>query len=321
MANITGTQFDETLFGALGNDNIVALKGDDKVIGFWGNDRLYGDVKNVELNFINMDPTAPVVFTPMDNPLILDIFENHTVHAQIPDFGDDKIFAGWGHDKLYGDAKNFDINIEAPDNVADGVDASVTVLDLNITFGNDILFGGVGNDQLFGDVKDFNFFMKAGDAAGLDSNSSVQMGTNEIPEATFFREQFTAADFIGLPGMEITFGDDRLYGGYGHDDIYGDLKNFDLHLEGGSYTDGGWSNSFAFGQHITFGNDMLYGHQGEDRLYGDVKDLDLVMLGGDNGGNHVEGLYGFSLIMGHDELYGALEMMNSMEMLKMSQFS
>ena len=119
--------------GLLVIDKISALEGNDKIFAGWGHDNVFGDVKNVSLDFISQSTISPTIYD-----------STSAVHMLIPNFGNDKIFGGWGHDKLYGDAKNFDITIEAPDNVAAGVDASVKAEDLNVTFGNDKLFGGVG---------------------------------------------------------------------------------------------------------------------------------------------------------------------------------
>ena len=81
----------------------------------------------------------------------------------------------------------------------------------------------------------------------------------------------------------LTFGNDLLYGGFGHDDLYGDAKWMGLDFTAGNNSQDQapftitQTNAIVLFSDLVFGNDMLDGGSGDDRLFGDLKDFDIYL--------------------------------------------
>jgi len=116
MANLDGTNLDDTINGTPGSDRINGFGGNDTIAGNLGNDTIFGgdgdDILRGDLN-----QRSP----------------------QVDIGGDDIIFGGEGNDRIGGKGGNDQLFGEAGDDQIWGDD------------GDDILRGGIGNDTLTGD--------------------------------------------------------------------------------------------------------------------------------------------------------------------------
>ena len=155
------------------------------------------------------------------------------------DGGHDKLYGGYGYDYLLGGAGDDELR-------GDG--------------GRDNLFGGDGNDSMFGGYPDLTLYT----SWVIDENDYLYGGNgNDVINGE------AGSDVIyGEAGDDVLIGGDvftgsevnRVYGGEGHDFLYGGT--------GGVATDylyGGNGDDYLYG---LAGNDFLYGEGGLDRLYG-----------------------------------------------------
>ncbi|HEY9663966.1 MAG TPA: calcium-binding protein [Allocoleopsis sp.] len=112
MANLTGTNLNDTLKGTDSADTIYGWAGNDNIQGKKGSDSLFGDEGN------------DLVYGNQDNDYIAG------------SFGNDTLYGGTGHDTVYGGAENDLILGEAGNDMLYG------------EAGDDQLYGGDGNDYL-----------------------------------------------------------------------------------------------------------------------------------------------------------------------------
>ncbi|MGD1884144.1 MAG: hypothetical protein ACFB11_17765 [Paracoccaceae bacterium] len=122
--SITTPGNDQTVFGTITDDLIVALAGDDRVQGSEGQDTLLGGQSDDTLFGQSGD----------------DLIEGNTENDQLSGGdGEDTLLGGPGADLLFGGAGNDYLEGGSGTNSVSG------------DSGNDTLFGGRGNDRLWGD--------------------------------------------------------------------------------------------------------------------------------------------------------------------------
>ncbi|URD50264.1 calcium-binding protein [Chroococcidiopsis sp. CCNUC1] len=164
MANIFGTNLDDTLTGTDSNDRIYGKAGKDFIDGNKGNDLLYGGAGDDRL-------------LARDGRDIL-----------YGDEGNDYVDGGAGNDKLCGGAGDDSLFGDNDDDILYGNSGNDS---LNGYYGNDRLYGGDGNDYLTGSFGNDFVNGEAGDdtvngARGFSGSigSGASLGLGEIDTLT-----------------------------------------------------------------------------------------------------------------------------------------
>ena len=268
--------YDDTIYGATGNDTIMSGGG---------NDLIYGDSYDAE-NLFEQE------------------YESETY--------DDYIEAGLGNDTIYGEAGNNTIVFNANNEIIDETTGASSF----VGDGNDVVYSGQGTDALvfkgvsFKDLV-FNFdgedlIIKYGmDSANLDSTVRIvdYLKDENLTSSVKYivdtnSERFTIVD--NLSGFVINGTadkDNELNGSILSDTITG--GNLSDSIDGGKGNDtidGGDGNDTIFGGdgedyvlggngndeiHGGSGNDVIIGGKGKDKLYGDEGDNQFIFNAGD----------------------------------------
>ena len=152
MANITGTQGNDTLPGTFDADTLMGGQGDDVIFGYRGDDLLFG---NQGRDTLYGGQGQDTVFGGQDNDWITGDLGNDILLGNLGrdlllgNTGDDTLFGGQGDDTLYGGQ------------------------------GNDLLYGDLGDDFVSGDLGDDTIVAGQGadtfvGGAGVDTIVLVQ---------------------------------------------------------------------------------------------------------------------------------------------------
>ncbi len=290
MDTIYGGDKDDDIFGDLqtltiigtGPDNTVGEDtgfvfierntfnfGSDKLVGGKGIDKLYGDLK-----------TLTIVANGGDGALGFragEVFiEGSPFGPQSMKFGDDKLFGNDGDDKLFGDISQLTWTANAGGGTAFGEDAGhVTIAGLILKFGEDVLIGHSGEDKIYGDVESFSLTANGGD--NILAPDMVMTTADDVGQAEIDRNEFE-------------FGDDKLVGESGADQLFGDIDSLDFVANGGddvTAEDNATANdagvAFVNLNVLVFGADELFGGKGNDLfLVGDVNQFTWTANGGDD---------------------------------------
>ena len=254
--------YDDTIYGAAGNDTIKT---------YGGNDLIYGDSSEADIP--------------------LTIYDDETY--------DDYIEAGLGNDTIYGEAGNNTIVFNANNVIEDENGNQTIVGDGNDVVysgsGTDALvFKGVKYENLEITFEGNNLIIKYGmDLSKLDSkvtivdylkNGNFESSVKYIVDTD--NKRYAIADYIS--GFEITGIADKkntlngsslsdtitggnladvINGGAGNDYIYGKEGNDTINGGAGDdYIGGGEGNDVIYGG---AGDDIIVGGAGNDKLYGD----------------------------------------------------
>lgn len=310
--DITGTGFDDGIFGGDGNDNLAAGNGADTVEGGRGNDRIFGHGGADTLgggegdDLLHGGDGDDVMAGGVGN----DTFYVDTVNDQVVEL------AGEGSDTVrstvsYGLGANLEtLFLEGSANISGaGNTLANTIVGngganlltgeagddmLNGGGGNDTLLGGVGNDRLIGQEGDDVLIGGLGDDTYYINSAADQIVelAGEGWDAVFSTGDYVAHDNIDgiyLDGnlainatgnalnnyLSGNSGDNVLDGGVGDDA-----------LNGGSGADtliGGQGHDRLIGG---AGADVLRGGEGSDQLAGDAGD---DILNGGTGSDRLEG--------------------------------
>ncbi|GAB5451396.1 MAG: hypothetical protein Hals2KO_17240 [Halioglobus sp.] len=272
---LSGTAFADVISGLGGNDSIHGLQGDDIIRGGAGNDDITGG--------------------PGDDILRGEAGDD-TFHVAGYGDGFDKIVAEEGFDTLLGSAGHDFIGLKSMDYLSgleridggSGFDviggngddnildfSSIELLNIvavtggagddriNASGSGTIMFGQEGNDELIGGAGDDQFRVE-GLAHGFDS-ISAGMGFDQLIGSE-------THDLIGLSGLAITDGLERIDGVNGFDVVTGD--DFANHLD---FSATELSNIVALlgGS----GDDNITGSSGDDVIIGGAGDD--ILSGGD----------------------------------------
>lgn len=268
--------YDDTIYGAAGNDTIMSGGG---------NDLIYGDSYDAE------------------NPFEKE-YEGETY--------DDYIEAGLGDDTIYGEAGNNTIVFNANNQIVDETTGATSF----VGDGNDVVYSGQGTDALvfkgvaFKDLKfDFDgedLIIRYGmDSSNLDSTVRIigYLKDEKLTSSVKYivdnnQERFTIVD--NLSGFVINGTADKkneLKGSVLSDTITGgNLADYIDGGKGNDTIDGGDGNDTIFGGdgedyilggdgndeiHGGSGNDVIIGGKGKDKLYGDEGDNQFIFNAGD----------------------------------------
>ena len=270
--------YDDTIYGAAGNDTIVT---------YGGNDLIYGDSFDEENPFV--DPTEGETY-------------------------DDYIEAGLGDDTIYGEAGNNTIVFNANNTIQDGLTTSIVGDGNDVVYsgqGTDaLIFKGVKYEDLTITFDGDNLVIKYGmDSANPDSTVTIvdYLKDGNLTSSIKYivdtdDKRYTIAD--NLSGFEIngvadtrnelngsSLSDtitganfaDVINAGKGNDIIQGKEGN-DI-IDGGDgedIIDGGDGNDVIYGGN---GDDIITGGKGNDKLYGGAGNNQFIFLNDD--GNDV----------------------------------
>lgn len=248
--------------------------GNDKLFSDGGNDELFGDLESFKINVQSGSNGGQRA----DSSALLgsDISFFFGEPGSIPTdanginlrFGNDHLYGSFGQDKLYGDAKVFEIKLTSGGNSRDKGSFAIAYMapiDPGATlqpfiFGDDYLDGGFGNDELYGDAQTLTLHFTVG-------NSGTQNDART--------------------SQSIHLGNDVLIGDKGDDLLVGDVAFFNIMLTGGdnsktSVAFGNQDASAIYAGELLMGMDDLHGGDGNDQLYGDVKTFTINLKAGDN---------------------------------------
>ena len=221
----------DRLRGEDGSDRLLGGAGDDRLFGSGGDDRLYGDADTGYGEWRGaVEAVAPIpgvdyAFVPGATPPYEYAFIQDVAPAAA---GDDLLDGGEGKDYLFGGGGD--------DDLYGGDDTDV----LAGEGGDDYLVGGKGSDTLFGD--------KSADQLAIDAEVILTLDYPSGQALFHAREYRDSADVSG---------DDRLFGGDGHDTLWGNAGDDELY-------GGGDGDTILGGE----GNDLLNGGTGGDHLIG-----------------------------------------------------
>ncbi|MCB1490236.1 MAG: M10 family metallopeptidase C-terminal domain-containing protein [Rhodobiaceae bacterium] len=248
IENLTGSSFNDTLFGnqddnvlrgGSGNDQLRGLNGADELMGEAGDDWLYVDsLDTVATGGSGTDRLMVVNANGVTNAVGLNEIEIATGNA-----GDDTF---------------------------DGTGATVA-LTLRGLSGNDVLTGGSEDDNIFGGAGADQLFGGDGlDRLRIDENDTVIDGGAGDEDRVIALQLATA-----LTGVTVDMAASNVEVAYGamHDDTFdGSGSVVALSLYGGNGQDvliGGSANDHLFGDNNdTAQGDILNGGQGNDHLRG-----------------------------------------------------
>ncbi|CUS33710.1 hypothetical protein COMA1_11303 [Candidatus Nitrospira nitrosa] len=259
MANIIGTNSNNTLNGTTSADTIIGRAGNDTLNGSGGNDRLNGGTGTDILNGGTGIDTADYSNVVINGTTYIGATAGVTVNLGLTGAQNT---GGAGTDTLTS------IENAIGTNFADRLTGNSANNVLTGLAGNDTLIGGGGNDQL----------------TGGSGNDRLDGGTGSDTA------DYSTATAGVTVGLNLTFAQDTVGGGV---DTLLNLEN----LIGSNFADklfGDGSNNVLSG--LT-GNDTLHGNDGRDTLNGDGGDD--TLFGGTGrdtlrGGSGLDKLYGGS---------------------------
>lgn len=300
---INTTSANDTIFGGLGNDTIVAQsgnnsvnggEGDDKITGWGGNDILIG---GAGADSIHGQSGNNSLTGDDGNDTLIGWEGNDTVRGGI---GNDSINVGAGENLVYGDAGDDIILGGANDEDLYGGDGND---DIQGKGGHDSIWGGIGDDKITTGSGNDSIRGDAGKdtIAGGDGNNVIVAGSDDDVVYTGKGNDVIYGD-AGNDTINGGSGNNKLSGGIGDDSIIG--SSGDDYIRGDSGNDslhgGDGKNDIAGGD----GNDTLYAWNGDDLILGGGGD-DIINSG--NGKDTVNGDAGNDKITaydGDDSLFG-----------------
>ena len=194
MANIFGTNANDTLTGTEQSDRIFGRFGNNSISGVGGNDSLFGEIGDDTLNG-NDGNDALYGGDDIDG-----LFGGDGNDLLVGGSGDDNflsvfggLYGGDGNDRLYGDSGN--------DRLEGG-------------YGNDLLYGGDGDDLLIGE----GFFDNGDDQLQLNDNLYGGKGNDGL-SGDLGNDNLYGED--GNDSLVGNQGNDVLFGGTGNDTLNG----------------------------------------------------------------------------------------------------
>jgi Ca2+-binding RTX toxin-like protein len=221
MANIDGTDGNDTLKGGAGNDNLFCEDGDDRAYGLKGDDFLYGGIGSDRL-----------YGGPGDDSLLAD-YDGRDFSRPPTGRGNDYLSGGSGNDFLGGNSGD--------DTLLGGAGRD----DLMGDYGRDVLRGGAGNDRLSYDpAGELDALVDGGKGADRLYHSAYDIDLTVIPDSRI--RGIEIIDLTGSPngGTTLTLSksevlaisDSRVL------KVFGDASDA-IDIEG-SFTDQGVSGAF-----------------------------------------------------------------------------
>jgi Ca2+-binding RTX toxin-like protein len=297
---LSGTSFDDQIYGAQGNDTLLGYAGSDYLDGGAGTDSLIGGIGNdsyvvdsigdvvVEnagegtdsvLTYFDVDLTSPTQFggylanvenfTLMGGSALLgtgnaldnSILGNGNANTLDGGTGNDSIDGGGGNDSVLGGLGNDTLVGSFGNDTLDG-GAGNDTLDGGV--GNDCLFGGVGADSMVGGTGNDSFYV---DNTGDVVSEAASQGTDYIYSSVDYTIPANVDGLVltGTANLNATGGkasNDSLVGNAGNNTLTG-LGGNDT-LMGGEIIksqNGGYDDTLG-------GNDTLLGGDGNDSLIG-----------------------------------------------------
>ncbi len=286
--NLTGSPFDDQLFGSsvantirggAGKDTIRGAAGADLLFGDAGNDTLFGDAGDDQLKgganndiLYGLDGLDQIfgddgddrLYGGADNDELQGGIGNDTLSG---DTGNDLLKAGSGTDRYEFDA-DLVLGVDTIDESAGALGAGVDLLNFSQTSANIFV-----DMSLFSTTQVVNAQLSLIMVAGSDlENANGGIG-NDLIIGNILRNTLNGGA-----------GNDRLYGGVENDSLIGGIGDDELDGQDGIDTlNGGDGSDQLFGR---AGNDVLYGGIGNDILQGNEGG---DLLSGDAGDDSLKG--------------------------------
>ena len=300
---VYGSDFDDTLIGNSGANELRGEDGDDTLDGGAGNDRLYGGLGADMLN--GGTGVDSVYYTFATAGVTLDLATGGTGGEAAGDsfssiewvFGsgfDDELTGDSGNNRLYGQDGNDTLNGAGGNDRILGGDGDDTINGgdgVDILFGqdgNDIMSGGAGNDFFYGGAGADSF----DGGADFDTVNYLAASSGVIVDMLSGGTGGEAAGdtFTSIERVLGTGFDDSITGGAGDDVLLG--NGGDDYLAGGNGNDslngGAGVDSFGYDE-VVDGADVISGFTTNELIYilgGTVTDwASLQALGADAGSN------------------------------------
>jgi len=336
VENLTGSEFDDTLFGDMLANRIEGAGGNDRITGGAGNDTMLGGFGIDDLSYFNatggvtVDLSNQGVAQNVGGGQGIDtfnFFENLLGSGSFGDTltgdgnanlivgygGDDSIVAGGGDDTVNGGAGADTIRGGDADDLIVGFDG----LDwLYGDDGGDTIFGGAGNDRMFGQVGDDVLDGGAGDdilngSTGIDtadySTASDNLGINlNIAGFQSVSASQGIDQLIDIENVNGGSGDDVIFGNAAANDLQGGLGQDRLSGGGGNDTMDGGSGAVVdfLNYYFAGGVTVDLGNQGVAQGIGGGQGIDTFtnmegVLGSNTGNDSLQGDAGDNTFQGY----------------------
>ena len=245
--NVTGSRFNDQLFGNAGDNTVNGGDGDDTIDGGLGTDTLIGGLG-----------TDTLVFNQAQSGVTV----NLSVTTQQDTFGSGlKTISGF--ENITGTGFDDVLNGDNRNNTIIGGDGNDTI---NGGWGDDFIVGGKGTDSLDGGVG-YDTISLAGADAGYVID--IYLGTSSTTGSYGSDSVLGFESVIGTDYNDTIYGnwaDNLLIGGGGNDTIRGGNGNDTLYGGAGDDTLNGQGNDDTL--YGGDGNDTLFGEDGDDTLDG-----------------------------------------------------
>ncbi len=187
-------------------------------------------------------------------------------------YGDCEMGAGYGNDILYGyDGYNW-LAGDSEFNNGYGDDVIFGGANVDIIHGDSMFAAGYGNDLIYGYAGDD---VLAGDSMGLIMAGDSQVYGQNWDEHPVWGPTYQDNPDLLLIATGEGHGNDRIFGGEGNDELWGDSVRGDG--DGHDVLYGGDGNDELYGDTmhgVGSGSDYLYGDADDDELYGDSVNSD-----------------------------------------------
>ncbi|GAB6053894.1 hypothetical protein JCM17960_27140 [Magnetospira thiophila] len=289
---VNGAAGDDTLIGGLGNDTVNGAAGDDTLIGGAGNDWLDGGVGDDQFLVSGANDGFDFLTGGLGSDTLLGGDGDDTLGLKSLD-GVEVIDGGAGYNVILGDGTNNRLDFSNTEifNVAsiDGGTGNDVIIG---SAGDDVLVGGRGNDDLDGGLGNDQFLF-------LGTDNGYDRITGGAGSDTILGGD--GDDVIGLKSLD---GVEVIDGGAGHNVIQGDGTNNVLDFSATQLVniasiDGGAGNDVITG---SLGDDLLIGGRGRDILQGGEGDDAYGYLVASIGTDGVDTLLGFGDNDGFDSI-------------------
>jgi Ca2+-binding RTX toxin-like protein len=206
-----------------------------------------GTTTNLGPNNVSQNGASSVIIIPTVNNVILDA-DGITITGITFNFAANMIKVGNGNDTVYGTM--FDLDLTA---IHGG-----TISNCTFNYGSNVIKTGNGHDVVYGTMHDLNVTATNG---GVISGNDITFGT--------------------LVGSTLV-GNTIVVGNGAGDQVYGDMANLTITLNGGdSPASGTHASVQLINSKVTFGDNQLTAGNGDNQLVGNVGTVNITLEGGD----------------------------------------
>lgn len=275
--------------------------GLDSITAGNGNNTVYGDAR--DFNFNIQGPINPYG--------LLDTVAGNGASDYLEDqaynFAKDTIVLGNGNNVVYGDMRDFSVNILAGTGSPQEI-GNFTIVgaysDNTTTFASNLITVGDGNNTIYGNFRDWSIFGDGGTINGTMINGTMGSVFETDTNAEFAANTFTSANSNAHSTNNIiSIGD-------GNNTIFANGENLSITMLGGHLNGADSTLAIIDSDSFAFGNDVVKtasGHiaDGNNTVYGDLENMILSVVGGDNVDGYVGAdaqIRASTYVMGNDSI-------------------